>query len=74
MKGVQFNWARSLYSEFIMKCQEAEDHSNTFHYAWLMFSIVLVASELPEDREFPPIALELLEVAKFTSLWATKDP
>jgi len=36
-------------------------------------SIVLVAGELPEDGQFPTIDRDLLEVAKYTSLWATKD-
>ena len=36
-------------------------------------SIVLVAGELPEDKEFPTIPRDLLEATKYASLWATKD-
>jgi len=34
---------------------------------------VLVVRELPEDSQFPNIDKELPEVAKYASLWATKD-
>ena len=44
-----------------------------FHYAWFLLSIVLVVWELPEDSEFPSVAPDLPEVAKYASLWATKD-
>ncbi len=44
-----------------------------FHYAWLLLSIVLVAWELLKDNQFPSVALDLLEAAKYASLWATKD-
>lgn len=43
-----------------------------FHYAWLLLSIVLVTGELPEDSQFPTIYRDLLEAAKYASLWATK--
>jgi len=36
-------------------------------------SIILVAWELPEDSQFPPIVSDLLEVAKFASLRAIED-
>lgn len=39
-----------------------------------MLSIVLVASELPEDSQCPLVMPDLLEAVKFASLWATKDP
>lgn len=38
-----------------------------------MLSIVLVTWELSEDSQFPLIETDLLEAAKFASLWATKD-
>jgi len=44
-----------------------------FHYVWLLLLIVLVAWELPEDSQFPSVALNLLEVVKYTFLWVTKD-
>ena len=40
---------------------------------WLLLSIVLVAWELPKDSQFPLVAPDLPEAAKYTSLWATKD-
>lgn len=43
------------------------------HYAWLFLSIVLVAWELPEDSQFPLVAPNLLEAAKYNLLWATKE-
>lgn len=62
-----------LCSEFLANYKEAQDQSKTFHYAWLVLSIVLVTWELPKDSQFPLIASDLPEVAKFASLWATKD-
>jgi len=53
---------------------EAQDHSKTFHNAWLLLSIGLVAWELPEDSQFPPVAPNLQEELKFALLWVTKDP
>lgn len=44
-----------------------------FHYVWLLLSIVLVAWELLEERQFPSVVPNLPEAAKYTSLWATKD-
>lgn len=35
---------------------------------------MLVAWHLLEDSQFPPYEEYLLEAAKFTSLWSTKDP
>lgn len=43
----------------------------TFHYAWLLLSIMLVAWDLPEDNQFPPLEAGLPEAAKFASLYAT---
>jgi len=34
---------------------------------------MLVAWEMPEDSQFPSIALDLPEVEKYTSLWVSKD-
>lgn len=72
IKGVQLNQANYLCSKFLANCHEADEQGKTFHYAWLLLSIVLVAWELPEDSQFPLIALDLLEAAKYASLWETK--
>lgn len=73
MEGVQFNWANFLYMKFMMNCHEAQEKGKTFHYAWLLLSIVIIAGELPKDSQFPTINKELPEVVKCTSLWAMKD-
>jgi len=52
---------------------EAYDEIRTFHYMWLFLSIMLIAWELPEDSQFPPMDKGLAESTQFTSLWATKD-
>jgi len=49
VEGIQFNWADYLRGEFLTNCHEAKELSKTFHYAWLLLSIVLIAWELPED-------------------------
>lgn len=56
-----------------MNCREAQELRKMFHYTWLLMSIVLVVWELPEDSEFPSIVPDLLKVAKYVVLWATKD-
>lgn len=55
-----------------MNCQEARDESKTFHYTWLLISIILVTRDLPEDNQFPPMDKGLSEAAQFASLWAIK--
>jgi len=72
-EGIQFNWANYLCGEFLANCHEAQEQGKKFHYAWLLLSIVLVAWELLEDSQFPSIALDLPEAAKYASLWVTKD-
>lgn len=34
---------------------------------------MMVASEFPDDNQFPMVAQDLPEVVKYTLLWATKD-
>ena len=72
-EGVHFKWVCYLYGEFLMNDREAQELSNTFHYAWLLLSIVLVAWELPEDKQFPSIVLDLPESVKYALLWVTQD-
>lgn len=73
-KGIQFNWVHYLFIDFLAKFHKMQDHSKTFHHAWLLFSIVLVAWELPKDSQFPMITPDLAEAVKFASLWVAKDP
>ena len=73
-KGVQFNWSKFLCTKFLENCCEAQEQGKTFHYAWLLLSIVLVVGELPKDSQFPIIDRDLLEVGKYALLWATEDP
>lgn len=72
-KGVQFNWARYLCSEFLANYREAQEFSKTFHYAWILLSIVLVAWELLEEIQFPSVVPNLPKAAKYAFLWVTKD-
>ena len=62
-----------LCDEFLTNCREAQEQGNTFHYAWFLLSIMLVAGELLEDIQFPPLDHDFPEVAKYASLWVTKD-
>lgn len=48
-KGFQFNWADYLHGGFLANCCEEQELRKTFHYTWLLLSIVLVAWELLED-------------------------
>lgn len=57
----------------MLNCREAQEQGKTFHYVWLLVSILLITRELPKDSQFPNIDRDLLEVAKYASLWATKD-
>ena len=57
----------------MINCREAQEQGKTFHYAWFLLSILLVAGELLGDSQFQSIEHDLLEATKYTSLWATKD-
>jgi len=72
-EGVQFNWLDYLHGEFLENCRKAQEKSKTFHYMWLLLSIVLVAWELPEESQFPSVMPDLPEAVKYASMWATKD-
>ena len=56
-----------------MNCREAHDDSKTFHYSWLLLSIVLVTWEFPKDIQFPLVEKDLPKAVNFSSLRATKD-
>lgn len=73
MEGVQFNWVHYFCREFLANYREAWNDSKTFHYSWLLLSVMLVAWDLPEDSQFPPVEKDLPKAANFASLWATKD-
>lgn len=59
-EGVQFNWMQFLCEEFLMNYKESQEQGNTFHYVWFLLSILLVAGELLEDNQFPPLDQDLL--------------
>lgn len=65
---VQFNWAQFLCEEFLTNRKEAQEQGKTFHYTWLLLSILLVAGELPKDSQFPPLDKDLPEASKYASL------
>ena len=54
-------------------CHEAQEQGKTFHYAWLLLSIVIVAVDLPEDSQYPITDRDFPEAVKYASLWSTKD-
>lgn len=49
VQGVQFNWDEFLCEEFLTNCKEAQEQGKTFHYAWLLLSILLVTRKLLKD-------------------------
>ncbi len=73
VEGIQFNWAQFLCDKFSINCQEAQEQGKTFHYAWFLLSILLVAGELPKDSQFPTVERDLPKAVRYTSLWETKD-
>jgi len=73
VEGVQFSWSNYLHGEFLASCREAQEKSNTFHYMWIFLLIVLVTWELPDESQLPSVVPNLPKVAKYASLWATKD-
>ena len=67
------NWSDYHHGDFLANFCEAQELSKKFDYVWLLLLIVLVAWELPEDSQFPLVAPDLPEAAKYASLWETKD-
>lgn len=51
--GEWFNWSQFLFEEFLTNCREVQEEGKSFHYAWLLLSIMLVAIDLSEDHQFP---------------------
>ena len=68
VEGVQFNWANYLCGKFLANYYKAQKQGKTFHYAWLLLLIVLVAWELPEDSQFPSVVLDLPKAAKYAQM------
>jgi len=59
--ALQFNWSQFLSEEFLTNCHEVQEEGKTFHYAWLLLSIMLVATDLPEESQFHVLDSEWLE-------------
>jgi len=72
-RGGLSNWSEFLCKDSLENCLEAQEQGKTFHYAWLLLSIVLVTGELSDDSQFPTIYRNLLKAMKYASLWAMKD-
>lgn len=72
-EGFQFNWVQFLCNEFWTNCKEAQEKGKTFHYTWLLLSILLVTGELLQGSQFPSIEKKLPKVVRYNSLWATKN-
>lgn len=53
--GEWFNWVQFFCDEFLTNYRKVQEEGKTFHYVWLLFSIMLVTSELPEDSQFPSL-------------------
>lgn len=66
-EGVQF-----LCDEFLTNCKQAQEQGNTFHYAWLLLSILLIVGDLLVEIQFLTTEGDLPEAARYTSLWAIK--
>ena len=62
-----------LCNEFLTNYREAQEQGKTFHYSWLLLSILLVVGELPEDSQFPTVEGDLPEVTRYTFLLEMKD-
>jgi len=73
VEGVQFNWLDYLHREFLENCREAQEKRKTFHYMWLLLSIMLIAWEVLEEIQLPSVVPDLPEAEKYASLWETKD-
>lgn len=71
--GVQFNWSQFLCEEFLANCREVQEEGKLFYNAWLLLSLMLVTTELPDDSQFPVLTLYLLEAMQYASLKVTKD-
>lgn len=54
--------------EFLTNYKEAQEQGNTFHYTWFLLSILLIESELLEDRQFLDIDQDIPEAAKYALL------
>lgn len=71
--GVRFSWSQFLCEEFLTNYREVQEEGKTFHYAWLLLSMMLVATDLHEDSQFPVLDLEWTKAARYASLWVTRD-
>lgn len=71
--GKWFNWSQFLCEEFLTNCREVQEEGKTFHYAWLLLSIMLVTTDLPEDNQFPVFDQDWPEATRDASLPAIRD-
>lgn len=51
--GEWFNWSQFLFEAFLINYGEVQEEGKTFHYAWMLLSIILVTTDLPEDSQIP---------------------
>lgn len=71
--SAQKGFSSTRHSFSAKNCREAQEQGKTFHYAWLLLSILLVVGELLKDNQFPNIEKNLPEAIWYNSLRATKD-
>jgi hypothetical protein len=73
VEGMQMNWASYLVNELEKDYRGAQDQGYEFHFIWLLILIALVAWEMPEGTTFPEVDPSKPMVARFTTLWYTRD-
>jgi hypothetical protein len=54
-----------------MDYREAQDKGTSFHYAWILTLIALVAWREPKDTQFLGVVKKLCLVARYVNLWHT---
>ena len=73
MEGMQMNWVNYLVNELEKDFREAWDLGYEFHYSWLIILIPFFSWKMPEGDTFPDIEPSEPLVARFSTLWYTKD-
>jgi len=52
----------------LTNCREAQDQGKTFHYAWVLLSILLIVREITADNQFPTVEQNIPEAMRYTLL------
>ena len=73
VEGLQMNWVKCLVNQLELDCREAQDQGYEFHFSWILILIAFNACEMSEGVTFPNIEPFEPLVAKFTTLWYSRD-